>query len=160
MQIRSAHEHEASILSLLAMESKAHWRYSAAQLARWREDLTVSRDTISSFPVHVAELEGRIAGFYVLDPTPSHWSLEHFWVSPASMHRGVGRTLLNHAAGLAADGGAAAIAIDADPNAEPFYRACGARRVGSIPAPIEGDPARRRPQLLLPVRPTGCLSTG
>ena len=65
------------------------------------------------------------------------------------MGRGVGRALLSHAARLAAEAGASALAIDADPNAEQFYLAFGAERVGSLAAQIEGAPGRERPQLLL-----------
>jgi hypothetical protein len=50
-----------------------------------------------------------------------------------------------HAAGLDQ------LQIDADPNAEPFYVACGARRVGERPAPIAAQPLRVRPQLVLAI---------
>ena len=81
------------------------------------------------------------------------WQLEHFWVAPENMGCGVGRALLAHAVGIAASGGAQALAIDADPNAEPFYLACGALRVGAVAAPTEGAPSRARPQLLLYAKP-------
>ncbi len=149
MQIRRAHESEAQHLSSIAFESKAHWTYSSSQLAAWRDDLTVSPDAVSSCPTYVAELEGRVVGFFMLVPSSPNWRLEHFWVSPSSMGRGVGRALLSHAARLAAEAGAPALAIDADPNAEQFYLAFGAERVGSLAAQIEGAPGRERPQLLL-----------
>ena len=41
------------------------------------------------------------------------------------------------------------IVIDADPNAENFYVHCGATVTGVVPAPIEGQPGRTRPQLRL-----------
>lgn len=152
MHIRRAHESEAPALSAIARESKAYWRYSAAHLAAWRDDLTVLPGTISSFPTYVAELESGVAGFFVLLPSSPHWKLEHFWVSPSGMGHGVGKAMLSRAAALAAEGGASALDIDADPNAEQFYLACGAQRVGSIAAPIEGSPNRERPQLLLATR--------
>lgn len=43
------------------------------------------------------------------------------------------------------------ITIDADPNAEAFYLACGVIRVGHVAAPIFADPSRVRPQLSLPI---------
>ena len=149
MQIRRAREGEAIALSAIAFESKAYWSYSAAQLATWRDELTVSPGEVSSRPTYVAVVEGRIAGFFMLAPATPNWRLEHFWVSPSCMGHGVGRRLLSDAATVAAEGGAAAIAIDADPNAERFYTACGAAPVASLPAPIEGAPDRVRPQLLL-----------
>ena len=75
--------------------------------------------------------------------------LEHFWVLPGQMGKGVGRALLVYARGLAAAGGANRISIDADPYAERFYRACGANTVDIKAAPIPGMPQRVRPQMLL-----------
>lgn len=149
MHIRRAQESEAPVLTAFALASKAYWGYSDSQLAAWQDELTVSPKVISTLLTHVAEVESGIAGFFVLRPSLPHWKLEHFWVSPSCMGRGVGRALLSHAVALAAEGGATGLAIDADPNAERFYIACGARRVGSLTAPIEGSPGRERPQLLL-----------
>lgn len=149
--IRAALESEAPVLSAIAVESKAYWPYSASQIEAWRDDLTILPGTIYRAMVYVAEIDAEIAGFYVLQPSPAHWILEHFWVRPVNMGRGVGRSLLAHAAKLAAARGTDAIAIDADPHAEAFYSACGARRIASIPAPLEGAPTRERPQMLLAV---------
>jgi len=160
MHIRRAHESEATVLSAIARESKAYWPYSATQLAAWRDDLTVLPSTVSSLPTYVAEVEAKVAGFFVLVPSSLHWKLEHFWVSPSSMGHGVGRALLSHAAALAAEGGATALAIDADPNAERFYLACGAQRVSLLAAPIEGSPGRERPQLLLATKPPNFSCSG
>ena len=159
MQIRRARENEVSQLSALAFESKASWGYSAAQMDEWREQLTVSRAAVVSRPSYVAELETAVAGFYVLAPAKPFWELDHFWVSPRHMGIGVGRALLAHAATRVAAGGANALAIDADPNAEPFYLACGAKRVGTLAAPIAGSPDRVRPQLLLAARKPSGRST-
>jgi ribosomal protein S18 acetylase RimI-like enzyme len=149
MKIRRAAEFEANALSAITVEAKAHWPYSAAQLDAWRNDLTVTAASISALPTYVAELEGKIVGFYSLGTTDCTWKLEHLWVRPTFMGRGVGQSLLSHATNLAAQSGVASIAIDADPNAEPFYIASGAQRVGAVAAPIDGLPTRQRPQLLL-----------
>ena len=150
MQIRRAQAGESALLSRIAFESKSHWPYTAAQLALWRKDLSITEDSIARHPVWVAQGEGAVAdGFFVLLPAPQHWVLEHFWVRPAAMGQGVGKALLAHAARLAQQGGATALCIDSDPHAEAFYLACGAQRVGAVPAPVPGEPGRVRPQMLL-----------
>lgn len=154
MLIRRAVEDEAGALSAIALAAKAYWPYTAAQLAAWRDDLRISAELIASSPTYVAELDGEIGGFYSLVQEDQAWNLEHLWVAPDHMRRGIGRALLSHAMEVAARSGAASLAIDADPYAEPFYIACGARRVGAIAAPIEGQPGRERPQLLLVIRLT------
>jgi len=151
-RIRAAYETEAPELSAIAYQSKAYWAYSADQLAAWRDDLTISPDTISSSLVYVAEIDAAVAGFYVLQSSTEHWVLEHFWVLPSHMGHGVGRALLAHASNVAAEGGAKAISIDSDPHAEIFYLAFGARRIATIPAPLQDAPDRVRPQMLLPVK--------
>lgn len=151
IQLRPVTPQEAPILSALAEDSKGHWPYSPEQLALWREDLTVSAQLIASTQCWAALSASQIVGCFVLDPRAKPWSLEHFWVHPEHMGRGVGRALLERAVTLAQQGRVAEVSIDADPYAEAFYLACGAVRVGEITAPIAGAPQRVRPQLLLRV---------
>ena len=148
MKIRRALKSEAGLLSDLALRSKAYWGYPAEVLERWRTELTLSPRDISAHPTFVATIGEDVAGFYSL-PSAAPWTLNHFWVSPEYMHRGVGRSLLAHAVATARARGASKVAIDADPNAEGFYVRCGAFRTGEVSAPIPGQPARVRPLLAI-----------
>ena len=152
MQVHRAIETEVPELCSLVIAAKAHWGYSVEQISTWRTSLEVSAETISSYPTFVGEMDGQIVGCYSLVPSPQAWELDHLWVHPRFMRRGYGRALLAHAIQTAANGGAMAINIDADPNAEPFYLACGAERVDIVAAPIPGQSTRVRPQLVLDVR--------
>jgi GNAT superfamily N-acetyltransferase len=149
--MRRARPDESAILTALAMRSKAHWGYSAAQLDSWRAHLCVAPALIESGAVYVFDRGGVVEGFYALVREGAGWRLEHLWVLPESMRRGIGRTLLRHALAAARQAGARAILIDADPAAEAFYLACGAARTGLVPGPIPGQPERQRPQLSLSV---------
>ena len=60
------------------------------------------------------------------------------------------RELFEHARAVAAEAGASALEIDADPNAEAFYLKMGAVRVGEVRSEIDGQP-RVRPLLHLPL---------
>jgi GNAT superfamily N-acetyltransferase len=151
VHIRRAHGSEAPVLSALALEAKGHWGYSSEDFDRWRMQISVTDTDVELNPTFVAEIDHSIVGFYCLVKQPPTWELAHLWVVPQAMRRGIGRALLAHAVSTARDGGASAIAIDADPNAEPFYLACGAQRRGVVAAPVSGDPARVRPQLILSV---------
>ena len=95
----------------------------------------------------MAAVEDEIAGFCSLVPSNPSRELDHLWVLPQFMDRGIGRALVAHALETALRGGASSVTVDADPNAESFYRACGADRCGEVPAPIPGQPKRVRPQL-------------
>ncbi|MFT3800935.1 MAG: GNAT family N-acetyltransferase [Burkholderiaceae bacterium] len=147
--IRRARPGEADALTALCRRAKAHWGYSADQIARWRDELTVHADVLATHPAWVAERDGRAIGYCLLRAGEPYWCLEDLFVDPAAIGQGVGRGLMAVALTAARDGGARGLAIDADPHAEPFYLAQGARRVGTCAAPIPGEPARVRPQLLI-----------
>jgi len=152
MTIRAALPAEAQALSTLAIRAKAHWGYDAHVLERWRTELTVLAEDISSKPMFVGTVDEEIVGFYALEPSGTSWKLDNLWVLPEFMHRGIGRTLLVHALQTAARGGAVEVIVDADPNAEPFYVKCGGVRRAELAAAIPGSPARTRPQLGFHVR--------
>ena len=147
--VRRAREDEAEALSTLATASKAHWAYSQAQLAAWQDGLNISPEMVRAFPAYVAESNEHIVGCFLLVPEKEHWQLEHFWVHPSCMGKGVGRLMLSEATRIAAESGVSHLLIEADPNAEAFYIACGADRIGQIPAPIDGASQRVLPLLAL-----------
>ncbi len=147
MNIRPAQEHEAETLSALALKAKAYWGYPADTIESWKQELSISSDAIASMPTFVAAVGDETAGFYSLVPSTRSWKLDHLWVLPQFMDRGIGRALVAHALETALRGGASSVTVDSDPNAESFYLACGAERCGEVPAPIPGQPNRVRPQL-------------
>jgi GNAT superfamily N-acetyltransferase len=151
MLIRSANPIEAEYLSRIAFAAKAHWGYAEEQLAFWRNDLAFTPASIELWPTLVAEVNNNPAGVVQINPTTEPWDLEALWVHPTAMGQGIGKALLNAALQAARAGGQLSLTIDSDPNAEAFYVACGARRVGQTAAPIHGQPARFRPQLTLAV---------
>ena len=154
-QIRRALPSEAHVLCDLALEAKQYWGYSGDQMEDWRETLRLFEEDIGTTnPIFVADIGKEVAGFYSLVPAKEAWELDHFWVRPRFMRAGIGRALFEHALATAYAGGASLVTIDADPNAESFYLACGAERAGAIPAPIVGQPARVRPQLVVRTRAT------
>ena len=148
MQIRAALPCEAAQLTDLVLTSKAHWGYSSRQLELWRESLTVTEQQILTQPNFVVE-DDEVVGFYSLKFSDGVCELDNLWVVPTEMGRGYGAALLAHAAAVAKRRGVQQIRIDADPNAEAFYIRCGATVTGRVPAPIDEQPARVRPQLLL-----------
>ena len=67
------------------------------------------------------------------------------------MGTGVGRALFEDAVRRAAALGTEVVGIESDPHAEGFYRRMGARRVGEISYPIDGQ-RRMLPLLVVEVR--------
>ena len=151
--IRRARPDEAAALSEVARAAKRHWGYPPEWMLEWREALTITPAVIAERPVYVAEAAddvpvAAVDGFYALLLDAPTAVLEHLWVRPPSIGRGVGRALLDHARERASAGGASELRIDSDPHAEGFCLRMGARRVGEIRADV-GDTARQLPRLVL-----------
>jgi Acetyltransferase (GNAT) family. len=96
------------------------------------------------------EAEGA-AGFYVLTTEDDGLHLDHLWIVPGAMRRGIGRGLFEHAVSQARQLGFDSIKIEADPNAEGFYKRMGARRVGATISRVEGE-VRELPRMEFQLR--------
>ena len=152
LRIRAGEPTDAPVLSEIAHEAKRHWGYPDRWMELLRDALTVTPDYIASQVVWVAELDGAAVAFCALSGEGMGWELDHFWVRPACMGRGIGRALFAHAiAWLEAHAPGAVLGIEADPNAEPFYLRMGARRVGETTRTWGGEVRRTLPYLQLVV---------
>ncbi len=140
MLLRAAQPEEAAALSAIARAAKAHWGYPESWLQAWTPQLTITPELVRANSTVVAELDGQVAGFAMLRLEPNGAILEHLWVRPALMRRGVGRALVARAEILARAAGAARLRIVGDPHAEGFYQRMGAAVCGREPAPMDGQP--------------------
>ena len=132
--IREADPHEAGLLSALALRSKAHWGYPGEFLESCRNELTVDGSRIGSedYWCFVAVASNSILGFYAIeDLSDGVYELDALFVEPAHIGTGIGRLLIQHALRILSKRGAARLIIQGDPNATEFYRATGARQIGT-----------------------------
>lgn len=145
MEIRKAQPEEAASLSAIALESKAHWGYTAETLGSWLPQLTVTSAQVAGNPTYVATADNRQVGFYMLCRSGEQFILEHLWVRPAWIGQGIGAHLLRHALELAQASNTVPVRVVADPNAAGFYARQGGVRVGALPAPLPGALDRELP---------------
>jgi ribosomal protein S18 acetylase RimI-like enzyme len=141
---------DADALTRIAFAAKSYWGYPERWIEQWQKALTITPEFITDNEVYAAVFEEEMGGFYALVERGSEVELEHLWVSPKHMGAGIGRALLDHAVRRTATLGAKTLSIEADPNAEGFYRRMGARRVGENVYEIEGH-RRELPLLILDV---------
>ncbi|MFC8224397.1 GNAT family N-acetyltransferase [Streptomyces sp. NPDC057287] len=134
MELRPGRSSDADTLTALALRSKAHWGYDRAFLEGCRDELAVRPGDTAGGRAVVAEEDGRVLGFTTLAGEPPEGALAMMFVEPDTIGRGVGRLLFEHTTARARRLGFEALTIDADPNAEPFYRAMGAVRIGATPS--------------------------
>jgi GNAT superfamily N-acetyltransferase len=137
MKIIRAKPADAEALTEIAHAAKRHWGYPEKWIAAWREILTMRPEFIASNVAHMA-MEDRVVGFYVLTTEEDGIHLDHLLVLPTAMRRGIGRALFEHAVAAATNLGFDSIKIEADPNAEEFYKRMGATRVGTSVSRVEG----------------------
>ena len=128
--IRPGRPEEAADLTELIMRSKAYWGYDEEFMARCRPALTLHPSDIEPKRVTVAEIDGRLAGVVTIAGSPPEGEIDLLFVDPWAIGTGVGRLLYDHALAFARDNGFAALLIEADPQAEPFYLRMGAVRIG------------------------------
>jgi GNAT superfamily N-acetyltransferase len=138
MKIVQAKPHDAEALTEIAHAAKRHWGYPESWIAAWRDILTMRPEFLAANIARVAIDEERMLGFYVLTTEADGIHLDHLWVVPAAMGRGIGRVLFEHAMMQARGLGFDSIKIEADPNAEGFYQGMGARRTGTAVSEVEG----------------------
>lgn len=130
VRVSAGRPEEAEELSALALRSKGHWGYDSAFLEACRAELTLTPEQAAAARV-VREGDHPI-GFHLLDARLDQGELLMLFVDPSVMGRGVGRALLDDARRDAADRGWTSLRIESDPDAERFYLAHGARRIGSV----------------------------
>ncbi|GAB3876259.1 GNAT family N-acetyltransferase [Kibdelosporangium lantanae] len=145
MRLRPAHPAEATALSELALRSKAHWGYDAEFLEACRAELTLDPDALVAQRGTVAEVDGRLVGFYTLAGEPPEGELTCLFVEPDQIGTGVGRRLWQHAVDAARALGFQRFTIESDPSAEYFYLRMGAVRTGATPS--GSIPGRELPEL-------------
>ena len=133
MSIREAKLSEARLLSELALESKAYWGYSMEFMNACREELNVcAQDICSKNRIYqVYEENGEAIGFYAIERISNDEAeLEALFVKPEYIGKGIGKALIEHAIAVSKHKGYKLLKIQGDPNAEEFYLASGAIRIG------------------------------
>jgi GNAT superfamily N-acetyltransferase len=139
MQIVRARPEDADALTEIAFAAKRHWGYPDGWIENWRDILMIRPEFIAANVAYAAIEDDQPVGFYLLTTEADGIHLDHLWILPAAMHRGIGRSLFEHAVAQTRNLGFRALKVEADPNAEGFYLRMGARRAGTNISEIEGN---------------------
>jgi predicted N-acetyltransferase YhbS len=134
---RSAKPDEAKTLSELSARSKAHWPYDNEYLALAKSITHVYPEDIENWP-HIVATDGEtIFGFTAICEVQGEKMLDHLWIEPAHMRKGIGCSLFYKAIEEAKKLSWRSFTITSDPFAEPFYLKMGATRIGERESKIK-----------------------
>jgi catechol 2,3-dioxygenase-like lactoylglutathione lyase family enzyme/GNAT superfamily N-acetyltransferase len=139
VDVRAAKKSEAKVLSGLAMRSKSYWPYTSDYLEKCIGVLHVTEEDILQWPVFVAERKDEVLGFFALKKVGGENRLDHLWIDPRFIGKGIGKLLFTESIDAAKKIGWSLFRIAADPYAEPFYLKMGAKNIGSVQSRIKPD---------------------
>jgi len=143
-KLRPALEGEAKLLSDLAARSKAHWPYDPSYLSLVRSVIHITPEEIVKWPVIVGVQGTEICGFSAVATIQGANMLDHLWIDPKFIGKGLGRALFHESVRKAQDLGWKSFQVASDPHAEEFYLKMGAIRIGEKESKI-------KPGLMLPL---------
>jgi GNAT superfamily N-acetyltransferase len=124
--VRAARVADEERLRELTFASKVHWGYDGDLVRSWTDGLSFPGDCER----WLAETDGELLGWAGLSPPADGVAvLDHLWVDPAWMRRGVGSRLFRLAADRARELGAQRMEWSAEPNALGFYEKMGGRKL-------------------------------
>ena len=150
--IKEAEIGDSDRLTEIALLSKRYWQYPERWLDLWREELAVSTHYINDNHVYKALEEQEIVGFYALRIFKDEIiELDHLWVIPSQIGKGVGRALCTHAKNWSLQMGFHTLKVVTDPNAVDFYLRMGGEVISSKDYQIDGI-TRKLPILLFKIQ--------
>lgn len=149
ISIRRAKPNDCSILTDISLKAKRYWNYPEEYYEIWKDELTIREEYIKNNTVYVAEHGERIVGYYsIIQVEEDFWAgkvfvmkgywLEHIFILPEYIGKGIGSRLIEHAKSVCCDMGCKSLFIFSDPHARGFYERIGAKFIRESPSSIEG----------------------
>lgn len=139
MEILRALPEQADCLSDISFSAKRYWGYPENWIRLWAPLLTISPDMILNFDTYAAYVENEPVAFYMLSFQGERANLEHFWVKPEFVGKGIGAQLFRHAQARCKAKGGRYLEIESDPNALGFYQRMGAHKIGEHYSEVDGQ---------------------
>jgi len=137
-RIIRAESKDHQVLTEITKKSKAYWGYSAEQIKKWSDSLTITEDYIRNNEVYYLSINNITIGFYsYLNLDEESVKLDNLFVLPCEIGKGYGKLLMNNFLNKIKETKVKSIILDADPNAEKFYDSFGFIKIGEIETSIK-----------------------
>jgi len=158
MKIERAQENDHIRLTEITFAGKSFWGYDNVQLEKWRSDLTISADYITDNETYKLVLNEETIGYFsIIKVDNDTIILDNIFLLPDYIGKGYGRFLMLDCIERAKIQQAKRIILDAEPNAENFYRNFGFETIGQFESSIKN---RFLPQMQLILSEFGLLKSG
>lgn len=138
IKITHATPDQAEALTNIALAAKRHWGYPDAWIQLWSPVLTITPEFIEAHETFVVRMDQVPVGFCAISQENEKASLEHLWVSPDYIGKGIGSALFNYMLARCRELGVHVLRIESDPNAQGFYEHLGAKKIGEAVGEVDG----------------------
>lgn len=132
MNFRKATLSNHIALTELTKRSKAHWDYSAEQMEKWVDELTITKEYIATYEVFKLETKAKeILAYYSYKRlSEEEAELDNFFIDPDHIGQGWGRIMLVDFFRKILMDNIKSIILYSDPHAQGFYEKYGFEVVG------------------------------
>lgn len=138
MEIIKAELSDNEILTTITKKSKAYWGFSENILKEWENLLTVTKDYIEKNVVFKLVKNDQIIGYYSYFSIDKNTvKLDNIFVLPEFIGKGFGKILMNDFLYKTSQLEINKITLDAEPNAENFYKTFGFETIGQLESSIK-----------------------
>ncbi|PJE45424.1 MAG: GNAT family N-acetyltransferase [Flavobacterium sp.] len=138
MEILKADIEDHETLTSITKKSKAYWGFPEDILKEWEHLLTVTKDYIEKNKVYKLVQNNEIIGYYSYFFTDEKTiKLDNIFILPEFIGKGFGKILMNDFLKNTKQLDIDKITLDAEPNAEIFYKTFGFETIGKLESSIK-----------------------
>lgn len=138
MEIIKAETADHELLTAITKKSKAYWGFSEDILKEWEHLLTVTKNYIEKNKVYKLVHNEHTIGYYSYFSTSDKTiKLDNMFILPQFIGNGFGKILMNDFLKNVQQLGIDQITLDAEPNAENFYKTFGFKTTGQLESSIK-----------------------
>ena len=121
VKYRPAEVADIERLNQISLASKRHWNYPEEWISNWIDDLGLDENDLLESSVIVLVINEAPKGFCAIKESIDYYEVLHLWLLPELIGKGLGKALLIRSLDQVAQKDLP-ILVEADPNAETFYK--------------------------------------
>lgn len=135
--VRKATNPDIASINEIMQLSKAHWGYDEAFMDAFMQKFSINENYLANQNVHIIFKDKDIIGFFsFIFHDNDSLELDHFFLHPNYIGKGLGKRLWKECCIVASGLGAKEFILWSDPQAEGFYAKMGCKKIGVKKSPF------------------------